>query len=325
NIPADRTDSAWATDEALAFMQRNGDGPWMCQVHYQDPHTPFTCPEPWFSRVAIEAMQLLPDAQPGEFDDKPAFYRTLWERRHGDWWQEGYPGWNDEHEGRRIPVPCAFPDRDMAERAATAMQATLGMVAHIDHQVGRLLTALEDSGLSGDTIVVFTSDHGELHGHHGLWGKGLPAYEDCQRVPLLVWAPQRFPARGGVAQLANTADLPLSLCRLAGIDPAPGMQGCDLSRFWRGEEDRTQPATVIENRATRASVYQTTLVTDRHKLVMYRDQDDWECYDLQADPDQHRNLWGDPTQQALHADLLRCHAQTRMRLESVVAPRTVFA
>ncbi|MFW5829603.1 MAG: sulfatase/phosphatase domain-containing protein, partial [Planctomycetota bacterium] len=273
-----------------------------------------------------DQLRLFPGPRPGEFNNKPRFYQHIQDGRDGDHWTDAYPGLCDVHpSGRPIPPSCAFADPNQDRAPLDALQATCGMIGHIDHQVGRLLHLLEERGDSGNTIVVFASDHGEYHGHHGLHGKGLPAYEDCQRVPCLVWAPGLVPARGSVDALLNTAGLPLSLLRMAGIEPAAGMQGHDHSAYWRGLSDAEQEATLIENRATAHSIYQTTLVTGRHKLVSYRDDDDWELYDLQEDPDQYQNLWRQNGHHKLKQQLMTCLIRTRMRLESCVAPRHAFA
>ncbi len=327
NIPAEFTDTAWVGDETEAFIEaQSGDKPWFCMANFQDPHTPFMCPEPWFSKVDTGKMQLFPGPREDEFADKPPFYQQVWDCYDGDRWSKSYEGLEDiGPNGQTIPPPCAFTEAKYDKDAAAAMQATLGMVAHIDHRVGRVLDALERTGQLDNTIVVFTSDHGEYHGHHGLWGKGLPAYEDCQRVPCLVWAPQLIRQRGTTQHLLNTAELPLSFLRLCGIAPAPGMQGHDHSRFWLGADDNGQEATIIENRATESSIYQTTLVTQSHKLVTYRDDEDWEMYDLDNDPDQLVNLWRQPDQEATKRELLAALARTHMRLQSCVAPRNAFA
>lgn len=314
NIPPEYHDTAWVAGNTNDFITRHRDEPWFCWASFQDPHEPFVCPEPWWSRVRMDEVETYEGYRPGEFDDKPFFYSVdskIWEER-------GWPEFEDGHG-----VPCAWPRAKLTERARAALQATLGMVGFIDDRVGAMLATLEETGQLENTLVVFTSDHGELHGHHGIWHKGLHAYEDCQRVPLLVRAPDCAP-RGTVQALANLVDLPRTLLAAAGLEPPPGTQGHDLGPVLRGETDRVCEATFIESHVT-PRVYQTTMVTADHKLVVYRDLEDGELYDLNADPDQYRNLWALPEYADLKSALLHQYAREMMKREGVHAPRETFA
>jgi uncharacterized sulfatase len=312
NIPEKFHDTEWVTRRTEAFIRRQQAGsPWFCWASYQDPHEPFVCPEPWYSKVDTSRMKIPPDYREGEFDDRHPVYAAAYRRELGSW-----------NEGHGVPSVFGSPMR--TERRNAAMQATLGMVAFIDDRIGRLMQALEDAGQLDNTIIIFTSDHGEMHGHHGLWGKGLTAYEDCQRVPLLLWNPGRIAQRGTVEALANLVDLPATLLSLAGLEIPFGMQGRDLSPILLGEANSVQDATLIECRPTTASLYQQTLVTARHKLVVYRDEPAGELYDLKMDPDQGTNLWDDPGSVRLRTDLLVRLARFQMEREGRVVPRVGF-
>jgi len=312
NLPAQYHDTAWVGGMTEAWIRQHADGaPWFCWSSFQDPHEPFACPEPWFSRVEIGGLEPYEGVRPGEFDNKPAFYRQA---AAGDW------SMYDDGCG----VPCSFytPERD--ERAVTALAATLGMVAFIDDRVGAILRALEQTGQADNTLVVFTGDHGEMHGHHGFWGKGLTAYEDCQRVPLLVWGPGLVERQGTTQALANLIDLPRTFLSLAEIEISLGMQGVDLAPLLRGQADRVQDFTVVECQPTR-KVYQQTLITERYKLILYRDTNEAELYDLEEDPDQYENLWRRPGYESLKSELLQLFARAGMKREGRIQPRIAFA
>ena len=312
DMPAEYHDTAWVGGLTERWLRDHADGePWFCWASFQDPHEPFVCPEPWFSRVDRNRLKPFEGRRPGEFDDRPAFYARA---AGGDW------GPFDDGHG----VPCSFHMPGWDDRSLDALQATLGMVAFVDDRVGAMLRALEETGQAGNTVVVFTSDHGDMHGHHGFWGKGLTAYDDCQRVPLLVWGPGRVRPRGTVDALANLVDLPCTLLALAGVDIPVGMQGTDLRPVLQGQADRVQDFTIVECQATQ-KVYQQTLVTDPHKLVVYRDSDEGELYDMNADPDQYTNLWNDPTCHDVKMALLLRLTQAHLEREGRVNDRTAFA
>ena len=311
-IPAEYHDTEWVTGLTEAYIHTRAESgtPWFCMANYQDPHEPMRCPEPWFSRVDTQRLQLQEGARPGEFDDKPAFYAHA---TRGDW------GWVNDGVG----VLSLFHNPAWDEQAAAAMQATVGMVGFLDHGVGRLLKALEATGQADNTVIVYTSDHGEMHGHHGFWAKGLAPYDDSQRVPLLVWG-AGIAAIGTTQALANLVDLPATILQLAGAEPALDMQGVDLTPLLRGAADHVQQNTVIECRAT-ASICQQTFITADHKLILYEHTEEGELYDLTTDPDQYTNLWNEPAMQSVRADLLQQFLQRRMTQECTQAPRVSFA
>lgn len=312
NIPAEYHDSAWVSNLTRDFIRRqSSEAPWLCWASFQDPHEPFVCPEPWYSKVDPEVLTIFDGPREGEFADKPAFYG---EAAKGDWTRFT--------DGKA--VPCSFHSSKLDANALNAMRATLGMIAFMDDRIGAIMRALRETGQADDTIIIYTSDHGEIHGHHGFWGKGLTAYDDCQRVPLIIWGPRRVEAIGATNALANLVDLPRTILNLTGTDIPAGMQGYDLTPILDGAVPSVQDATVIENRAT-TKVCQQTLVTDHHKLVIYDGSDEGELYDMDSDPDQYRNLWSLPEQQSLKSELLLKLAQTRMKSEGTRCPRTAFA
>ena len=164
-----------------------------------------------------------------------------------------------------------------------------------------------------------------MHGNHGLWGKGCAAYEDVQRIPLLAWAPGLIPATGTTEALANIVDLPRTFLQFAGVDAPYDMQGADLSTVLRREQETVQDAVVVELRPTQSTLYQTTLVTASHKLVVYRDTDEGELYDLARDPNQYRNLWNDADSRDLRDTLMRRLVRANMEREPNFNPRVSFA
>ena len=271
-------------------------------------------------------MEVFEGYREGEFDRKPEVYRMCHRKDFGslnDW--VGAPAALNGAVREEATVPSCFGEPEKDARRQAALQATLGMVAFLDHRLGTLIRTLEESNQLENTIIVWTSDHGEMHGHHGLWGKGIAAFEDCQRVPLLVWGPGHIRKRGTVPALANLVDLPRTFLSLAGIAPPQEWQGADLRPILKGEAEAVQDAVLVEMRATRSTLNQHTLITDRHKLVVYRHTEEGELYDLQDDPDQYRNLWADPEFGEIRGRLLHRLARFHMEREPVGPPRISFA
>lgn len=312
NIPAEYHDTTWVTDRTAEFIEQNKDQPWYCWASYQDPHEPYVCPEPYFSSVDTSAMPNYEFAREGEFDDKPSFYQKLYDAEIQEF--------NDGNG-----VPCVYRKERLEKQYKECMQATLGMIAFLDEKLGELLDKLEETGQLDKTLIVFTSDHGEMHGHHGFWGKGMTAYEDNQRVPLLVWGPKLFRRKGDCDSLVSLLDLPATFLELAGVEEYPHIQGQNLLPMLNEEVEKVQDEVIVECRANQFKLNQYTLITPTHKLVVFKGYELGELYDLANDPDQYTNLWNSPEHQTLKAELMERLVRKRMAAEPHFAPRKVFA
>jgi arylsulfatase A-like enzyme len=186
-------------------------------------------------------------------------------------------------------------------------------VALIDMQVGRVLQTLESQGLAGNTLVIFTSDHGDMMGDHNLLAKGCFFYDPCTRVPMILRAPGR---RAGevIGTPVQPHDIAATCLTAAGI-PA------DAIHEWMPDARDLLSPPALEERGYAACVHRNSmLVVDRErgwkdyhspplhgtmwregrfKLNIYqasgrRDPCPGELYDMEADPREMRNLWNDP-------------------------------
>jgi uncharacterized sulfatase len=323
DLPEDLHSSVFVGERTVANLERlAGTGrPFLLWASFQDPHHPFAVPEPW---NAPNAAVRAPDHEPGELDDKPEHFRAVREGRlEGGPFVGRYP-MAGQHLGQDY--------REVTEAWATAaITRYQGMVSLVDREVGRILEALERLGLAGDTIVVFTSDHGELLGEHGLWLKGPLHYEDVLRLPFIV----RWPAAlaGGTVDdgLVSLVDLPATLLAAAGVAAPPEMDGgLDLLPQWTGERT-VREEVLAEFVDDPAALNLTTLITADRKITLYeggayagREDEVGELYDLERDPHERRNLWADPgralERQALRARLLKAKPRHRR-----MARRLVYA
>jgi len=203
-----------------------------------------------------------------------------------------------------------------AESAEAARRDLAGYYAHVtalDEFVGRLMATLEETGQADRTLVVFTSDHGDMHGSQGRIRKQKP-WEESIGVPLLARLPGTVPAGRTTDALCGIVDVLPTILGLAGLGGADGMQGRDLSAAVTGEgagrEDvlLTNPVS-IDNDAEQPGWW--GLRTPRYTYARTLDGP-WLLYDNEADPYQMSNLAG----AAASADLLRyLDAQLRRRLD----------
>lgn len=182
----------------------------------------------------------------------------------------------------------------------------LASVAFIDEQVGRILRAIEDRGLKETTTVLFTADHGDLLGDHGLPYKGAWHYDACIRVPLIAWGAG---VRAGVCSApVETMDLFPTVLELAGVQDIPATEGRSLVPWLRGETpDGWRQECYAESFATYNDVerrnWARTVRTEAYRYTLYADGGGEMLFDLRADPDEQTNLAGDPATATVRSEL----------------------
>jgi arylsulfatase A-like enzyme len=195
-----------------------------------------------------------------------------------------------------------------AREAQEARALTCGMIACIDDAVGGVLRALDQSGRRDDTVVMFTSDHGDHLGDHRLMLKGAEQYQSIVRVPF-IWAdPQATNVATRTGALASTLDISATVLDRARVEPYSGIQGRSLlpaldgvtkprdAVFIQYEHQHPSPGTDVPPRVH-------SLVDERYRLSVFHATGWGELYDLAGDPGEFENLWDDPA-----------HAATRARL-----------
>ena len=181
----------------------------------------------------------------------------------------------------------AILDEAMARRIIAAYY---GYVTLIDHQVGRVLDALEATGQADDTVVIFTSDHGSTLGSHGLQDKGLNMYDDVYRIPLIISGPRVAKPGTSTDRFAITMDLSATFVDLAARRVPKSYDGAPLTPFMRGELRHTiRKEIVMEGFGHQVPFLQRAIRDRRYKYIFSATAID-EFYDIQADPHERRNL-----------------------------------
>jgi arylsulfatase A-like enzyme len=289
-MPEELHHTKWCVDQAIEFMDMaNGrDKPWLFSLNLFDPHHPFDPPEKYL-RPYLERLDEipLPDYVKGELDGK-----TIFEQK--------------DHNGA-YDTPGLYPFDAMSDNDHKMIRAAYyAMIDLMDRQIGRLLQHLEKTGELENTLIIFTSDHGEMLGDHGIYLKGPYFYDCAVRVPLIIAWPSVLPAGKTSDALVELIDLPETLLDACGVPLHPGMQGKSL---WQLLNLATDAATHRQN--VYCEYYNSnlnhrdplafmTMVSDgKHKLVKVHDRDakvgcNGILYDLHKDPGEHRNGDRDP-------------------------------
>ncbi len=283
HLPEHYHGSTWIANESIAAIDRAADQnqPFFIWASFQDPHNPYVTPEPWASMYNAEDMPN-PISQSHKMEDKPPFYRTLQNGQfYGDDPDLQDRGWGD----------CKIRPERTTQDIKRLRAVYNGMVSLMDFHIGRLLSHLEMRGLLNETLIVFTSDHGDYLGDHQLWGKGLPTYECMQRVPFIVRHPHCTTRGARSYALQSLVDLEKTFLNIAQCKPGKNSQGICQIESWMRANHQARDWALVEFRPSHGPFMQHTYIEGRYKLVQYKNRAYGELYDLFKDPHQCHNLY----------------------------------
>ncbi|MFP4054336.1 MAG: sulfatase-like hydrolase/transferase [Phycisphaerae bacterium] len=307
SLPEEMSKPAFLAETASDFIVRNADRPWCLAVNFFEPHMPFTGPRNGQYDPAEVPLPENFDCPPTE--DQPLKARLFSETYRRD----GFEG---------IDLDCEDGWRTIRARY-------WGLCSLVDTHLGRILATLERTGQADNTIIVYTSDHGDMMGSHRLLAKCVQ-FEEAIRVPLIVKLPGQTEGRrveGPVSQV----DLMPTLLELMGVEPPSHLQGCSLRNSLRSGEPSGRDVVVewngnnngfgdrIGEVAIRDSM--RTLADEEQIVSAIRDEvrtllspDGWklnvsprgehELYDLSDDPQEKQNLAADPACRQRMNDML---------------------
>ena len=303
NMPLELHNSVWTADESINFLRsHDANQPFFLAIGFQDPHHPHAVPADFTDRVSPADVPL-PDQVPDELDDKPPHFALA---HRGS--LEGSPYRGEYYVGGQGPGFDYAAAQEEDVRLGRAYYYT--MVRLIDREVGRILASLDELGLAENTIVVFTTDHGELLGDHGLWLKGPFLYEQLVRVPMMMRWPATVPAGGRIGSTVSHVDIVPTILEAVGVQVrtddsgrAHSLDGESLLPLLREQDERTAPV-FVECVDDPQKLRLKSIVTDRYKLVHYHGQPFGELYDLEDDPREKKNLFHDSRHGEVKAALL---------------------
>lgn len=275
DLPADPRHPAFEAGIAFICEASRSDAPFCCFISASEPHDPYIPARRFFELYDPARLPLSPSLRDGN-EDKPEVTRRMagiWDYLSDDDW--------------RLMRTCYF-----------------AVISFLDREAGRVLAALKECGADKNTIVVFTSDHGDMMGGHGLAAKGITPYEEVYNIPLVLRAPG-MPALGARREMAGMVDLGPTLLDLCGVDPLPAAQGRSMRPILEGRADPAQWQDAYAEFFGQRFVYTQRLVWHGDWKYVFSPGGKDELYNLSEDPFERRNRIGDPSCRSVVEDMCR--------------------
>jgi arylsulfatase A-like enzyme len=272
--------TSYIKDRTINFLENYtegeyGDNPFFLHCSFPDPHHPVCPPGKYKDMFNPDEIEL-----PSSFKYKDDLYEHPFLKRYV-----------------KDPVfRGALLRESTEEEIRQFIASTYGSIAMIDDAVGQILSSLSRLGLDNDTMVIFTSDHGDLSGDHGLLLKGPSPYKGVLNVPLL-WKVPGLTKKSVSDSLISSVDIPKTILHLLGIKERrhpPNFQGYDMSSVLEDPSKKVRNCCLIEEdeEVSNIRIRLRHLVTEDHRITLYNGINDYgDIFSTKNDPDEVNNLW----------------------------------
>ena len=265
-VPEEHHVEAFLARQAIDFIQqrRPDDPPFGLVLSFYGPHLPVAPPRPWDEKFALDEITL-PD--------------NHWDHMENKAYEVRYAG------------PSYKLDEWSEQQFKDYVRRYWGFCAYIDEQVGRVLAALSQTGLDENTIVIFTTDHGDMVAAHGMvWKWDHCGYEELLHIPLIMRVPGLTCPGSAISALTSNIDILPTLLELAEVDQRPGIQGRSMLPLLSGEQNSFRQHVFCDSSDMNITTYD-----GRWKYVLnWNPRDIDELYDLGSDPGEMNNLANEP-------------------------------
>ncbi len=307
-LPEEVYSTTYVEERTIAFLEKFvngtfGDKPFFLHCSFPDPHHP-VCPPGKYKNLYSPDQISLPESfyHRDELKDH-AFIGPMWEN---PLFRGAILRYSTEQEVRKF------------------LAGTYGMIAMVDHSIGKILAYLEKVGLARNTIVIYTSDHGDFCGDHGMILKGPSPFNGILQVPM-IWKVPTVTKPAVTDALMSSIDIPMTILNLLGIRKKqfpPTMQGFDMTPVLSDPKKDVRDSCLIEHDEDIMihSIRLRHLITKDHKITMYHDLENFgDIYDRKSDPNELDNLWN--KDQALRNKLIYKLCIENMKAQSHLPQR----
>ena len=269
--PVEKNQEHLTAEEAIAFLDQNKNRKFFLGVSFVKPHFPFTIQAKYYDLYRDKVS--LPRTAENLIEDLPTISKQ--ER-------------------------AKFKHAEATDAEVLRTKALYyGMVTYVDEEFGRILKKLDELGLREKTIILYTADHGEMLGDHGIWYKNS-FYDGSATIPFIWSFPKHLPQGKVVNTPAMNMDIFPTLCDLCDLPKPAGLEGVSLAPVMKGMDDGKARYALSEN--YRGGFAGRMIRTAQWKYFFYTNGDEY-LYDMQADPGEEHNLIKNPAYRKTADDL----------------------
>ena len=275
-IPEEHHVSTWVADQAIDLIESlaTQPDPFFLFVGFPDPHFPYCPPAPWCDMIDPASVPM-PNRSSDELEQPSPRHKGALEL---------FSSW--------LPYNLMdMPDEHIREIIAH----TYGMVSLLDQNVGRITDTLDRLNITDNTVLVFTTDHGEHLGDHWLVYKASP-FDELTHLPMIWNCPARFATAARTEEIVSHVDLMPTVLDLAGIELPSGVQGSSYRIALEGGDFTGRTCAYLEDDTLgpEGNTFQRTVRTHNFRLSFYLPENEGALYDLRNDSNELFNRWDDP-------------------------------
>ncbi len=306
-IPYRHTAEGWTVTQSIAFMEKAvaEDKSFILHASFPKPHQVYAPAKEFWEMYSEDDIHLPPNADYGMEGKAPNLVKTASDYRNGDW--------------------ICFEPKTFEAARLRKLRGYLGCVSQVDHAVGELLDWLDEQGLSENTVVIYSSDHGDYACEHGIIEKAPGICSDAiTRVPFIWRYPKVCQSGLVVDEIVEAIDMCNTVCHLSDVPIMETSDGRNITELLRGGSLDPEAIGLTEfawSKSIRKGKYRYVY----YPKEMFKDEypDGFgELYDLESDPWEMRNLYFDPDFLATIAEMERALLD---RLVTTTRPVTSFA
>ncbi len=280
-VPEELYSTTFVKENTINFLERFANGEYSKNnfftfCSFPDPHHPYTPPGKYFGMYDPEDI-ILPKSFNDKHEKSPEFMKIHYnETLHTEGTTKGL-----------FPSPKDVTELD----AKRVIAASYGMEKMIDDAVGEILDVLDKTGLAKNTIVIYTTDHGELGGDHHFFFKGPYLYQGLVNIPFLIKIPNGLENKE-TTSLASSIDIPETILELARFPIPDSMQGKSLVPILKKPDTKIHDSILIEmDDEITINEQSRTLITEDWRITVFSEAYIGQLFNLKEDPDEMNNLW----------------------------------
>lgn len=268
-----------AINEAIEILPKiaKDPNPWCLYIGTIGPHDPYIVPKRFVDMYNIQDIPLPPNYY-DDMKDKPAIYRRIREMRFGQ-----------------------LSELEIRE----GIRYFWAYCTYLDELFGKVLSALDETGVSENTLVIYCSDHGDYCGEHGLFAKGIPCFQGAYNVPTVIRLPSLIKSHKRIDEFVSLADFAPTIIELVGLNIDRHFSGYSFLPFLRDEKPNNW-RDEIHTQCNGVELYYTqrSVMTKDFKYV-FNGFDFDELYDLRSDPYEMENLSGNPAYEEIKREMCK--------------------